>query len=444
MGLFDRLTGKQKTIERDESGRITNFVSLEREIANPYVAGSNFITLFETTSEVFFPIDFIANRVSGANFVLKKTKDDSVIFDNKEMNKFLYNPNPITSFPEFIYSHCLYKLVTGNSYIKAAIPELYGKKKELWKYCENYWVLPADNVDIATDRMAKLFGVFSRSELIKFYRLSCGSTHEDISPEAILHSREANLTFNSDYLKGKSRLESQLSTISNLIAVYEARNVIYVKRGAIGWIVSKKKDETGSVALTPKEKEDLRKDHIKTYGIGAGQFPVGISNTDIGFVRTSLSIAELQPFDESFVDACQIAGAFRIPSVLIPRKDNSTFSNQLTAEKSVYSSMIIPFANQIARELTRFLGLEESGMYLDVDFSEVDVLQQGLKEKQEVRKIITDRCKVEFMNGVITLNDWRAQIGESMISDAVYNKLVFHMSDAELSMIGRFMNLKIG
>jgi len=43
------------------------------------------------------------------------------------------------------------------------------------------------------------------------------------------------------------------------------------------------------------------------------------------FVRTNLSIAELQPFEETLADAINIAGAYGIPAVLVPRKDQSTF-----------------------------------------------------------------------------------------------------------------------
>ena len=50
---------------------------------------------------------------------------------------------------------------------------------------------------------------------------------------------------------GRSRLDSQKYTVSNIIAVYEARNAIYVKRGALGLIVNQKKDADGTVAMKP-------------------------------------------------------------------------------------------------------------------------------------------------------------------------------------------------
>lgn len=135
------------------------------------------------------------------------------------------------------------------------------------------------------------------------------------------------------------------------------------------------------------------------YGLGEDKYPVAIIDTDTDFIRTSMSIQELQPFDETLQDAISIAGAFSIPAQLVPRKDNSTFNNQQTAERSVYYNIVIPEAKSFARSLTRFLGLENSGLYLDVDYSDVDALQSGNKERQETLNIISVKCKTSFLAG---------------------------------------------
>ena len=222
--------------------------------------------------------------------------------------------------------------------------------------------------------------------------------------------------------------------------MYEARNVIYVKRGGLGFIISKKEDPTGTVAMSEKEKTNLLDQVDGRYGIGKGKSPYGISDIPIDFIRTNLSIKELEPFEETLADAISIAGAFGIPAVLVPRKDQSTFSNQSTAEKAVYSSKIIPMANQFCDDLTSFLGLAESGFYLKADFSHVDCLQLGRKESEEVKKIINDRCRSQFESGLITLNDWRAQIDESKIENPLFDKLKFDMSDEELDKVNRVIN----
>lgn len=417
------------------------------DLTRPVVAGSNYLELFRSVPEVFFPVDYIASRIAGANYQLKKVKDDSVVWSNKRVNGILNRPNCLMRWRELIYQHHVYKFCTGNSFLRAAMSDTFSSA-DIWRYCDNYWILPADKVVVdPVYGNIPLFGIAKTEDIIKNYRLQYGwNGNLVIPPYQIWHDRDGGVEFNSGYsfLKGTSRLTSQNKPISNLIAVYEARNVIYVKRGGLGFIVSKKTDATGSIALTDDEKTQLLKQNFEKYGIQKGQVPYGVSDANIDFVRTNLSIAELQPFDETLLDAISIAGAFGIPAVLVPRKDQSTFSNQSTAEKSVYCSTIIPMAKQFCRDFTAFLGLESSGFYLDCDFAEVDCLQEGLKEAETVKTTINKRCREQFSCGLITLNDWRAQIGESMIENELFDKLKFDMSDEELDKVNRVFNTKSG
>lgn len=126
---------------------------------------------------------------------------------------------------------------------------------------------------------------------------------------------------------------------------------------------------------------------------------MAIMKDDVGFIKTSMSIQELQPFDETLVDAINIAGAYSIPSMLVPRKEASTYDNQASSERGVYSNIVIPEAKAFVRDMTQFLGLDRSGMYLDVDYSDVDVLQAGNKERQETMEITSRKCRDEFLGG---------------------------------------------
>ena len=411
----------------------------------PYFCGENYMQLFESVPEVFFPINYIASRIAGATFEIKRVKDDSIVYYRKELNKFLDQPNCLMKFRELVYLHFVYKLATGNAFMRAAMGEGANTDRR-WRWCDNFWEMPADHMQVIPNRdMSQMFGLASKEELIKAYRLGMGMMiYADIDPNEIWHDRDGRPSFYADsrFMMSKSRLASQQKAISNLIAVYQARNLIYVKQGGLGFIISKKQDPTGTIALTEKEKESLIKQHDAKYGITGDRLPYGISDVPIDFVRTNLSISELQPFDENLQDAITIAGAYGIPSVLVPRKDQSTFSNQSTAEKTVYCSEIIPLTKRFCQDLTSFLGLEQDGYYLDCCFKDVDCLQDGLKDAEEVKKLLNDRCKMQFLSGIITINDWRAQICEEKLEGEVFDKVIFNMTDEEIEFIKRVFNIK--
>ncbi len=71
----------------------------------------------------------------------------------------------------------------------------------------------------------------------------------------------------------------------------------------------------------------------------------------------------------------------------------------------------------------------------------MDCLQSGQKEKEENKKIVSDRCRGEFLSGIITMNDWRAKIGESKVDNPLYDKLLFNMSDEEQSKVKSIVSI---
>lgn len=420
-------------------------ISVEELFSSPYVCSRNFLSLFESVPEVFFPIDYIASRVANANFQFKKVKDDSIVWANKSLNQILLRPNCLMTWKQNVYQHFIYKLCLGNSFTRAAMSDNFSNA-EKWRYCSNYWELPADAMEVlpVLGSNVPLFGIANEEDIIKGYRLNYGSLSTiNIPSYQIWHDRDGHVSYCSGFgfMKSQSRLISQMKPISNLIAVYEARNVIFVKRGGLGFLINMKRDETGPIAMTDAEKSDIIQQHYGKYGIGKDQLPYGLSDIPLDFVRTNLTIAELQPFEETLADAICIAGAYGIPAELVPRKDRSTFNNQKTAEKGVYCSVIIPLAKQFCREFTEFLGLESSGYYLDCDFANVDCLQEGMRDAEEVKTNVNARCKDQFLSGLITYNDWRAQIGESKFEEPMFDKTLFEMSDQEREIVKQIFGL---
>lgn len=417
------------------------------ELASPYVADQNFLTLFSTVPEIFFPIDFIARRIAGAHFEIKSYKDDSIVYCSgrsqkaNRMNAILQAPNCLQRWRELVYMHHVYKLVTGNAFMRAAMAETFVNQPK-WKFCDNFWCIPSNWIKVVqASAKIPLFGIAKLDEIVGHYELQTnGSTLLKIPTFQVWHDRDGMPQFlnttAADFLKSRSRLQSAHKAISNLIAVYEARNVIYVKRGGLGFIVAKKDGgELGTQAMKPGEKEDLVQELNGKYGFGDNKMPIGVTDVPIEFVKINASIQELQPFEETLLDAITIAGQYGIPDVLVPRKDHSTFSNQAVAEKSAYCGTIIPMAKQFCEDLTLFLGLDMEGYYIDVNFNDVDCLQIGLKEAEEVKKLVNERCRQQFIDGLISYNDWRAQIHETSLEGDIYNKTKFEMTPDEIAKI---------
>ncbi|WP_065218097.1 MULTISPECIES: phage portal protein [Butyricimonas] len=429
-------------IARDENRNVIVIPNKDLDsylgVFSPATITNNVVTLFRKIPEVAFPITAITNRITNGRFQLKDVKTDTIIYDNDSINKFLSQPNPLQTFGEFIQQIETYKLVTGRAFVYSNTGDFINPKTR-WKMTDEYVVLPSQDVQIVYNQRVKLLSAQNITDIIDKFRFSGGNSQVDISPSNVLYIKDISIGGGCEHIEGMSRLERLKYPLSNLIAVYEARNAIYIKRGAIGAIVSNSKDDSGSVPLSPKEKEQLLKDYNDTYGVYGNKNPTMVTGIPVNFVRFNMSIQELQPFEETLLDAIAIAGEYNVPAVLIPRKDQATFSNQGSAEKSLYENVVIPEANNLCSALNSFLGLENDGMYLSVSFDHVPVLQPNAKEEAEVNKTISETCKANFLSGIITLNEWIAQIGSDKVTNPMYDKKIFDMSDEELAKIERFI-----
>lgn len=391
---------------------------------SPYCE-QNFLNTYKYIAEVQYPVRFIIDRANKANILLKRFNDDSIVWDNDKINRMLLKVNPYYSFKDLIDYYILMRLVCGNAYIFADTNTAFAKR--LWKYCDRYYVLPSPevycNVNIGQS--------FIDGDYIRDYDCMIYGKFYKLAKELVLHIRDS-MDFEDITLKGNPRLLSQKYTLANLVAVYVARNVIYTKKGALGAIVSGKSDQDGTVPLTPAEKDKLHEQFQSEYGLTHSKNQYIISESPINFIRFGSSISELQPFEETLQDAIQIAGIFGVNKELIPRKDNSTFSNVRSAEVDCFSNVVIPMVNEFLDTFSQFIGLYEDGLYLYADFSDVEVLVSNKREQEDKDKIISDKCKMEFNMGIITLNDWRTQLGMDKIEDILYNKTLLEMNENEV------------
>jgi HK97 family phage portal protein len=408
---------------RDDSGKVIGTVDAGRYfgIFASSVSTANLVTLFNEIAEIQFPIRASAERALNARFVLKDYDTDSVMWDNKEINKFLTQTNELETFDLFFFKLLAFYLLFGNTYIYSHVPDSL-RSLPRWQACDNYYVLPSGRLRVNTPANPRLYSGAPVSDIVASYLLYDGTREIVFPQENVLHIQDVNMSFDNTLFTGRSRMESLKYPVSNLIAVYEARNVIYVKRGALGFIVSRKKDENGSVPLTKKERDDMLADYHQTYGADTGRNPIAISEADVDFINVGVSIKDMEPFRETLTDAIQIAGAFGVPPDLVPREDNSKYENKKEAEISLYENTVIPLTARIIKSLNAWMGFIEGkgGMYLQADFSGIPCLQQDKLRAAELKQKESDTAIRQFNAGVITYNEMRVACGYEKVEGGDY------------------------
>lgn len=393
----------------------------------------NFIQLFYCLPEIFAPVNEIASRVADATWQLRKTWNDEVDYSDKDFNRLFSKPNPLMSFKQFVYQAVCYEYLTG------ANIEYFNRPTVLPNEYKNYlsWFnLPSDKVCIQKKKNADIYSATELSDLITGYEI--GERKFDVNN--VLPFITGDLEHPDDVSTFRSPLCGAHLAIKNLLPVYEARGVIYVKRGALGFLVSRKSDDSGFISLTPREKQEAQAEFQNTYGLQGHKNQVGVTAAPVDFIQTSMSIQELQPFDETLADAVAIYSTLKVPRHLVPSKDNSTFANAEADMKSFYANVIIPCANRYAEAWTNKFGFDRR--YIYADFSNIPELQENRKDKASVDKTNGDVWLQRWQNGACSLNEWIMANDGVKGSGAIYEKKLFELTPEELQMAKNVLNLK--
>lgn len=397
-----------------------------------YVSDASLINSFYSFSEVFTPVDHIARRVSNLKFVPVDLVSGQ-LKEDKSLTALLTRPNALQTFQAFIYEAIAFELVTGKNFTYAYVTDTLKKNYKTISKLEN---LSPDLVSL------KMNGRISKKTAVKLGDYIAGfmySSYGELPVDNVSYSRNESLkATDKDQILGISPLYAARKSIEILEAVYEARFVIYDKRGAIGFLSSGAKDDTGAVALTPDEKKAALQELHNLHGLKRSKSPIGVIQAPVTYTKIASDIKDLLPHEETKLDATEIANVLRVPRELYAL-EGATYENQKEAEKRFYTSVIIPMAERKAAELTNFLGLEAAGIKLIIDASGVDVLQADKKLKAEVDAKNISTYTNYFFTGQWTLNDIRAELGMEKVSNALYDRLVFDMSPDDITFVTKII-----
>lgn len=400
-------------------------------------ARHNFINLFYCLPEIFAPVNEIASRVADATWLLKKNMDDSVDWNDKNFNRLFTKPNPLMGMKEFVWQSVVYELVTGAVFQMFNTPSVLSSD---YKNILTWSNLPTPDVCINKKKGVDRYTATDISDFVLNYSVPQEGSTRVFDVNQIMPILHLDVKYGNDIDRFVSPLMGAKLAIKNLLPVYEARGVIYIKRGALGFLVSKKSDDSGLVSLTPKEKEEAQQQYQNTYGLNRGKNQVGVISAPLEYIQTSMSIQELQPFDETLADAIAIYKSLRVPRSLVPSKDQSTFSNTDSDMRSFYYDVIIPLAKKYAEKWTDKLAIPNR--YIEANYDHLDLLQENKKDKASSDQINGNIWLQRWQNGTCTLNNWIASWDGEKGIGKIYENKIFDLTSDEITLIKTALNLK--
>jgi len=349
------------------------------------------------------PVNGIINRkarafTNGKWWILDKDGKEATGAKITALQKLLEKPNPLQSWNQLIAQAKVYEQTFGEVFFFAIIPAGFTDKLKV----KAIWVVP--NWIINVRLTGKHYFQTELADIIEGYDISLNGSSTSLPDGSVIHLRDINQN-STDVIRGQSRLASLQDPISNIVAAYEARNVLITRKGALGILSNQTRDAAGAVPLKEHEKIEVQEDFRK-YGLGKDQYQVIITNANLRWQPMTFPTRELMLFEEIEDDVRQIADNFDYPMYLLGFKAGSTFSNVGEAKKSLYQDTIIPEAEGWAEAFTSFFDLKASGYKLQVYYDHLDVFQQSEKEKADAFSARVTANTPLLEKNIITLNQF--------------------------------------
>ena len=360
----------------------------------------NAFTLANTVSEIYFPIDFIADRASKVRYMI--TRDGNEV--KGDISRFVQDINPLFNFSDLVYMAVFSYLSDGNMVALRAAPRSYAKSTK--DTISRIDIILPDNLELTEKSNVNPLLIGSWRDAIQRAKYILNGKSSPIEIEN-LFIRQIDATRRDDSLiLSRSPLYKAIRPVNNLLATYSARYNVYVNNGYAGILTRKTTGGSGlAEAVNPADKSKILAD-LNTHGITGNRNLLGINGitgVPVDFINTLSTIKDLLPFEETLEDSVKIAGVFQLPSVLVPRKDQSTFDNQREAERAAWENATMSVISTFCDFWTKVCGLDKERV--EADYSTVSCLQENKEQREDVITKRLDNLKKLQDLGVDVTNE---------------------------------------
>ncbi len=362
------------------------------------------------------PLNAIINRkaqayINGKTWLLNKKDGKEATGPTAErIKKLLQKPNPLQSWKQFEAQGYIYRQICGYTVVLPIKPVGFDGS-----YATKLWNIPPSMLDIKEKERVDLFNSNSAKDFIESIHLVAGTTRTELPLDDVFIIKDFSPSFNSFALP-VSRVKAHKDQVNTILSTYESLGVLINRRGPMSIFSSDKSDADGTSPLTDPEKKQLQED-FQRYGLLRNQWQQIITSAAIKVQTVGFATKDLMLF-EGIEDAImRLCDGYGYPFYLISSGKGVTFSNLKDAKTLLYQDTTIPEAESDYEQWTEFFG--QSELRVDKDYSHVPALQEDKRQNAQARKTLNEALKIEFEQGLITIDQWLEKLGEDPLPNGL-------------------------
>jgi hypothetical protein len=336
------------------------------------------------------------------------------------MRRLLSQPNPLQDWHQFRGQQVMYKKIFGYCPVFVLKPSQMTPD-----YAAIMINLPPWLFDPVPRPGANILKATKLSDIVGGWRVNLpGGKMVILQPDDVFLLDDGYMQDElQHFILPKSRLVGLDMAISNLCAAMEADNVTLRKRGPLGFITHAPKTDpvSGNIAMTADEKNEIQT-ALQQYGLNWSQFQFAISRTPVRWESMGYNVTELGTKETIITAERAVCHRYAYPFILY-EEQGSTYANVIQAEKNVYQNNVIPNNKKDFLKYEKYFLAEENNCCIYGNFSNVAILQEDEKNKGQAAQLWDQALQIRWLNNVITLNQWREQVGIDTTDDGdVYFK----------------------
>jgi len=408
------------------------------------------LKIFKYSAPVFACIDLFATANKNKKYVIKDARTNEIIPKDEKnevlekIRSLIEQPNPLQSGGEYEQYAAAYYRLFGNSYDFANT--LFDRDFSI-KDVKTLTQLPAQYVKINASNV--YFRATTKEDIIKNYQLCYPKTRrtDTFATNKVLHANDINLEFDeynshnkeadAEWLKGIPRIKRIGTEIQNNKSTIESLNTITENRGSVGLFTPDKRDETGSSLPMTKSEKDTVDERLRQYGLLRNQKQYQYLDVPMKFQKTGMTPTELGIFEAIAHNWITVATIYGIPKLLVAQyTQGATYENQEQSLKELYVNNVIPYSQNRANAMNKFLKLREFGYYLDVSFGHLPFLQSDKKDNAIANRQTGSTYKELFFAGGCNYNMWLNEIGQPN-DTTIGSKYIWQLNEKQTAAINQ-------
>lgn len=335
---------------------------------------------------------------NGKVWILDEDGNEPTTEEANNARKLLLNPNPLQTWTDFYIQQKVYKYIFG--------------------YCPVYKLRPVGMPGISAlynilplifeeKHTGQLYMQSDINNIISSYYLNYGGEKISLRVEDVYIAKDTTVNLDPNCFLPESRLTALQYDAALVRALGDARFTMVEKRGALGILSNDTKDAAGHLPVTDEEKKQIQREYSK-YGLSTHKNQLIITDANLKWQQMAISTKDLMLLELGEDAKIQIADMFDYPAELLSSIKGTTYANKREAKKSLYEDVALPEAVSDSEQLTRELELESCR--IEIDFSEVPVLQEDEKMRAETLRNTISALDTAYAKGIISILEYRTEL----------------------------------